>query len=227
VGHHDHRLAQALDDVADQGEDLATGVGVQRAGRLVGEEDIRACDERPGDRDALLLAAGELGRAMAQPVGQAGPLDDLRHPRAVEPALAEPHRQLDVLADRQRRHQIERLEHEPDALAAQDGELRLVEAGEIGAAEADRAARGRVEAGGDVQEGALPGAGRPHHGGERAGRELERHAAQRRDRAVATAVGLGDGFQGDCGVARGPVCEGNGHGPMVLDGASGNIRGSP
>ena len=45
-------------------EDLAARRRVEVAGRLVGEHHARARDERAGDGDALLLAAGELGRAV-------------------------------------------------------------------------------------------------------------------------------------------------------------------
>ena len=37
------------------------GPGVERAGGLVGEDHVGLPDERPGDRDALLLAARQLG----------------------------------------------------------------------------------------------------------------------------------------------------------------------
>ena len=65
VGDHDHRLAEVVDGAAQQLEHLGRGLGVEVAGRLVGEDDRRARDERPRDRDALRLAAGELARAGA------------------------------------------------------------------------------------------------------------------------------------------------------------------
>ena len=68
--HHD-RLAELVDRVAQQLEDLAARRGVEVAGRLVGEDDRRPRDERAGDRDALLLAAGELGRSVRAAVGEA------------------------------------------------------------------------------------------------------------------------------------------------------------
>ena len=47
------------------------GPRVEVAGRLVGHEDRRAVDQRPGDRHALLLAAGELAGVVVHPVAQA------------------------------------------------------------------------------------------------------------------------------------------------------------
>ena len=69
-------------------EDVAAGARVERAGRLVGEDDLGPGDERAGDRDALLLAAGELGGPVAQAVAEPDAGDDLarqarsRRPRA-------------------------------------------------------------------------------------------------------------------------------------------------
>ena len=49
----------------------AVELAVQVAGRLVGQQQRRRGDQRPGHRDPLLLAAGELVRLVAGPVGQA------------------------------------------------------------------------------------------------------------------------------------------------------------
>ena len=61
------RLVQLLEQL----DDLVRGAAVERAGRLVGEEDVRVVDERARNRHALLLAAGKLGRlvllAMREP----------------------------------------------------------------------------------------------------------------------------------------------------------------
>ena len=44
---------------------------IEIAGRLVGEQKPRHVGDRARDRDALLLAAGKLGRPVRQPLGQA------------------------------------------------------------------------------------------------------------------------------------------------------------
>ena len=70
--------------------DLVAGLRVELAGRLVGQDQDRLLDQRPGDRHPLLLAAGELVRPVVEPVAQAdlrqqvdGPLPLLgRHARA-------------------------------------------------------------------------------------------------------------------------------------------------
>ena len=59
VGDHDDRGAVGV-ELAEERHDRRAGGAVEVAGRLVGEDDRRAPDERPGDRDPLALAAGEL-----------------------------------------------------------------------------------------------------------------------------------------------------------------------
>src|SRR5689334_10478963 len=73
--HHDG-LPEVPDRVAQEPEHLGAGARVEVAGRLVGEDDVRPRDQGAGARDPLLLAAGELGRAVAQPVAEADRVDD-------------------------------------------------------------------------------------------------------------------------------------------------------
>ena len=67
---HDDRLAELVDRAAQQVEDLGRGRGVEVAGRLVGEDHRGLGGERARHRDALLLAARQLGRAVGAAVGQ-------------------------------------------------------------------------------------------------------------------------------------------------------------
>ena len=60
---HQGRLAPAL-QAEQQVDDLLAGLAVEVAGRLVGQDDLRARAQGAGDGDALLLAAGELRREM-------------------------------------------------------------------------------------------------------------------------------------------------------------------
>src|SRR5215469_10229680 len=59
---HDDRLPELSDAAAQQVEHLGARLGVQVPGRLVGEHDRRAADQRPGYGDSLLLAARQLAR---------------------------------------------------------------------------------------------------------------------------------------------------------------------
>ncbi len=62
VRDHDDRLLKLAVELFQQVEDLAAGGAVEIAGRLVGDQQVGVGDDRPGDGDALLLAAGELAR---------------------------------------------------------------------------------------------------------------------------------------------------------------------
>ena len=57
----------------EQLEHLRARGRVERAGRLVGEQQARLVRERPGDRDALALAAGEHRRPRVGPARRARP----------------------------------------------------------------------------------------------------------------------------------------------------------
>src|SRR5919112_4594874 len=56
VRHHHHGLAELVDAAAQEAEHLGAAGGVEVAGGLVGEDDLRLTDQRAGAGDALLLA---------------------------------------------------------------------------------------------------------------------------------------------------------------------------
>ena len=107
------------------------GLAVQRTGRLVGQQDQRVVDHRAGDADALLLAAGKLHRAggprSASPT-RLGQLHRAPAPLGRRDAQVE-HRHFQVLQHRELLDEVEVLEDEPDAAAADLGELVVVAAG--------------------------------------------------------------------------------------------------
>ena len=134
------RQPAVLPELLQQGDDVVPGVLVQVPGRLVGQQHLRLLDQRPGDRDPLLLAAGQLGRQVPGPVGQADVREGLRGPGPpARRAHAERHQgRLHVLLRAQRRHQVERLEDEADGLGPDPRDLRLPELREINAARSRR-----------------------------------------------------------------------------------------
>ena len=71
VRDHDDRLLKLAIEQLEQLEDLAGGGAVEVAGRLVGHEQVGIGDDGPGDRHALLLAAGKLARIMVLALLQA------------------------------------------------------------------------------------------------------------------------------------------------------------
>src|SRR2546423_10085193 len=188
VRHHHGRLPVRLDRVAEQLEDLAARRRVEVAGRLVGEPDRRARDERPGDRDTLLLAAGELARPVGAPIAEADLAGELLEPTLLRLLAGDRQREHDVLLRRQHREQVEELEDEADVLTPELRQLRVVQLRDVRAVDVD-VARGRaVEPGEQVHQGRLAGAGRPHHRRQLLARDVEIDATQRVDGRVALAV---------------------------------------
>ncbi len=120
-------------DALQQLEDVAAVGGIQVARRLVGEQDRRVVGERAGERDALLLAAGQLRRIVMPAIGQA---DLVQQPARAAAASGAPAISIGtehVLVGGQRRNQVKELEHEADLLAAQLRQRVLVEPGDVDA----------------------------------------------------------------------------------------------
>ncbi len=182
---------ELLEDV----HDLDARARIEVSGRLVGEDDRRLVDERARDRDALLLTARQLVRKVVKALAEADDLERL-HGAAVtlgrlhlRPAVVE-QGQLDVVERRGPRQQVEALEHEPDLLVADDGQLVLRHARDVLAVEEVVAARGAVEAPEDVHQRRLAGPRRSRDGDELAGLDVHVRAAQRADDHFADRVGL-------------------------------------
>ena len=76
VGHVDERDPDLLLDALELDLHLLAELEVERAEGLVEQQDRRPVDERPRERDALGLAAGDLGRLAALEARQ---LDELEH----------------------------------------------------------------------------------------------------------------------------------------------------
>ena len=152
---------QVVDAGPQQGQHLARGRGVEGAGRLVGEDDRGVGDQRPGDRDPLLLAAGERAGAAARRGRRARPARAAPRTRARSDAVAgQPERQPDVLLGGQVGHQVEALEDEADPLAAEPGAVLLAQSRDVLAGDEDPALGRPVQTGGAGEERRLAGPGR-------------------------------------------------------------------
>ena len=147
MGHQHERRAVRGVQVEQQLDDARAGRRVEVAGRLVGEQDGGLGHESAGDRDALLLAARELARVMAESRLEAHLPEHHARFRAGVPAAGELQRQHDVLERRQRRHEVEGLEHEADVACSRCGTSIFVQRREFGAFEPDPACARLVEAG--------------------------------------------------------------------------------
>ena len=111
MGDDEHGRAGAVDPV-EQLHDPDRGLGVEVPGRLVGQEQRRVVDERARDRDALLLAAGELVGIVVDLRLEADEAEDLGDLAADLAAAGADHLQRvgDVVVDVAVRKQLEVLE---------------------------------------------------------------------------------------------------------------------
>ena len=120
VGRDDDDAAVGAQVAQERDDPLGLDV-VEVGGGLVGQQDRRVGRQPAGDRDALLLAAGELVGPLARALGQADPLRGARRPGRIAVLAADPgqeQRDGDVLAGRERRDEVEGLEHEADRALA-------------------------------------------------------------------------------------------------------------
>ena len=179
VGDHHDGLTHRVDGVAQEAEDLGARSRVEVAGRFVGEQHRGPARERACDRDALLLTARQLRRAVVQPVAEPDGLHDRVEPLLVRLPAAERGRQGDVLERGEGRHEVERLEDEADLLAPQLRELLVRERVQVDAADDDATRRERVEAGEAVHQRGLARARRTHDRGPPAGRHGDVDAVER------------------------------------------------
>src|SRR5690606_31683296 len=92
---------------------------------------------------------------------------------------------------RERRDEVEVLEHEADGAPARGGELGVGHGREVGAVERHGAGGRAVEPAQHLQQRGLAAAGRALHGDELALADGQGHAAQGAHHAPALAVGLG------------------------------------
>src|SRR5258706_504463 len=117
--------------------------------------------------------------------------DHLVDPGLVGLPAGQAHRKGDVLLGGQRGHEVVGLEDEPDAIAAQNRELPVVQGSEVDVADEGLAGGELVEAGQAVQQRRLAGSGRAHDGGETPGGELDGDVVEGPDGGVgAGAVDL-------------------------------------
>jgi hypothetical protein len=187
VGDDDDRVV-AL-QLVDQLLDALRGDRIERRGGLVHQQHFGLDGQRPGDAQALLLAAGQRQRRFVQPVLDLVPqrrlaqalLDPLVQPRLAVDQPVQADAVGDVLEDRLR-ERVRLLEHHPDLASQRDhvGARRV----HVLAVDLHRA----LDAGPDhdvvhpvqrAQKGALAAARRPDERGHQVGAHAERDARER------------------------------------------------
>ena len=173
-----HGRAGAVDAV-EQLHDPDRRLGVEVAGRLVGQQQRRVVDERARHGDALLLATAELVGVGVQLGRQAGEAQDVGDLGAdLLAALAgDLQRVGDVVVHRAVGQQLEVLEDDPD-VAAVERDLLARDLGEVAAGDADRAGSRLDLLDQQLHEGGLARAGGPDQEDELASLDRERRGLE-------------------------------------------------
>lgn len=153
MGNHDQRGPLLTIEFEQQIGDALAGGGVQVARRFVGEQDVRLAGKGPGDRHALLLAAGKLSRIMGHPLGQTDPLEQRGGALACIGTAMKLQRQHHVFQCGEATEQLEGLEYETHVIGAQRRTLVFVESRQSAPGQLYLAVSGQVEAGKQAQEG--------------------------------------------------------------------------
>ena len=148
----DHHGVAALVQLAEDRQHFLAGLGVQRAGRFVRQDNFAAVDQRARDADALLLAAGKLAGLVVFAPLQAQPRQQLRRslPPLIAPGVGVDGRNFNVAQRAEIGHQVVTLEDKADMLAAQAGQFVRRQVGGVLAADVVVAAIRHIEAAHDV-----------------------------------------------------------------------------
>ena len=191
------RLVRLL---VQQLENLDAGAEVQLARGLVGQQDRIAGGDGARDRDALLLAPGQLVREVLEAIAEPDAFERRgRHSARVAVAAGHVHAELDVLERGQRREEVERLEDEADAVAAEAKQLLARGLRDVLPGDHDGPAVGESSAPIMFRRVVLPLPEGPSTTMNSPSAMLERHVVERRDRHVAELVAARDSVQLDDG----------------------------
>ena len=193
----DHDDEAVFGDLFQDLHHLHARLAVERAGRLVGEQNVRIVDERPRDGDALHLAARHLVRLFVELIAEA---NALKRPDRALAALALAHarereRQLHVAQHRLVRDQIIALEDEADGVVAVAVPVGVGKVLRRFAIDDKVAARVLIQPADNVQKRRLAAARMAEDGDKLALAEVEAHAPQRMDGSIARLIILDDLLQ--------------------------------
>ena len=115
MGHDHHGGAFLTAHVLQNLQDLLAGVVVQRAGRLVAQQDLRILRHSSGDGHTLLFTAGKLRGKIVDTIAET---DVFQHFDGILSIGNDLRGELDVFLRGQIRHKIVELEHETDVRPA-------------------------------------------------------------------------------------------------------------
>ena len=132
------------------------------ARRLVRKNDVRLGKKRARDRDALLLAAGELLWPLVENALDSERGDEGGETGFVGLCAVEAERKDDVVANRSLVEEVERLEHYADVAAPELRRLRVAHLHDVPPADENLARVGRKEPRREMEESGLSAPARTH-----------------------------------------------------------------
>ena len=204
---HDGDAALDVEPLEDA-HHLDAGARIEVAGRLVGKQQRRVVHQRPRDRDALLLAAGQLIRMMAHAVREADRLQRLGRALAALRGRRLPlyssgsstFSSADVRDSR-----LNPWKTNPISALRTRASSRAVQPRHVLAVQHVLPARRPIEAADQVHERRLAGARRAGQRDELARHDVERDASQRGHLHLADVVSLREIPDGDHGARHRPA----------------------
>ena len=186
VGDEHERGAGLVAELAEESKDVGPVGGIEVARRFVGQNEAGAVNERTGNGDALLFAAGKLTGEGSGTGREADAVERRGHARGALGGgdVDELERELNVFGGGERGEQVEELENRADLRAAEPGEGDGIEGVHGRAAHADGAGVRPVNAAEAVKEGGLAAARRTGESDPFAGADGEGNVVEHAARAV-------------------------------------------
>lgn len=184
MGDEHERGPVARPDGEEELDDRPSGRGVEIAGRLVGQKQLRFVGQSARERHPLLFASRKLRGEMVHSVCEPHLGEELGRAGERTRSAGEFHRQGDVLARGHRGHEMEGLEQEADVATPEARESVLVEPAQVLPAHDDTAAARPFDSADDREEARFARTRRPHHARGGPGLDLEVDPAQDRNRPV-------------------------------------------
>src|SRR5580765_2029682 len=192
MGHRHNRAAELVAEAAQLVQNPLLVREVELTGGLVGQHERRIPRECDSDGDTLLFSTRKGPRTMRRARRKIERPECRGRHIAGGSDASEAHGCRDVLSSSQEREQVLALEDDRHAVRTERCELGLVEPIQRLAKRAHLTGRRLLEPGGELEEGALPGPGRPEHGNMLALLDAQVEAAQRDGLRRARAVDLED-----------------------------------
>lgn len=180
-------------------EDARGVVGVEIAGRFVGQKKGRTMDQRPGHGGALHFAAAHLVRESAGTGSQANQIEHFRRTRAgiLGAVATQQEGELDVFGRGHGRQEVEKLEDDTEAFAAVGREFGFAGGVERESVDGDFTGGRLVEPAEQIEQRAFAAAAGSGHGAERMRGDFERDVAQGVHFAGRRGINSGDMAQAD------------------------------